>query len=163
MVVLLFLVLVSMTTVLPDSLQGYSYRFTSAKCNGSSKNTTSTHFCFIKNYNRTLSTMNFGFTLTRDLNIVYLKYSVDFKYGSVFHTVMDPPVIEWCSFYNGKANNVLFNVILDMVQDSVPGFIHSCPYKVVHSIPIKIHIFKIFNIILESSKCLQHDFKIETR
>lgn len=148
MVVMWFLILASVTTVLPNSLQGYSYRFTSTKCSGSSINSTSTNFCFVKNYNRNMSTMNFGFSLTRDLNQMFLKYSVDFKYGAVFHPVMDPPMFEWCSFYNGNSKNVLLNVIIDMIKDSVPGLIHPCPYQVVHFISMKINILRIF-IILE--------------
>lgn len=166
MVVLLFLILAFMATVLPDPLKGYSYRFTSTKCSGSAMNTISNHFCFIKNYSRNMSTMNFGLTLTRDMDKFFLKYSVDYKYGAFFHPVMEPPALEWCSFYNGNSKNVLFNVVLDMVRDSVPGLIHKCPYKVDNAyqyihMHINYHLFKIY-IILECCECLQHDFKIET-
>ena len=148
---LFLLILALFQFVLPDVLptQGYYYRFTSAKCSGSSKNTTSTHFCFVKNFNRNLSTMNFGFTLNRDLNQMFLKYTFDFKYGAVFRTIMDPPELEWCSFMGVRSKNVLMDVIIETVQDSVPGLIHTCPYKVVYSIQITKHLFKIFNIILE--------------
>lgn len=130
MVLLFLLILTIVSTVFTDPLEGYSYRISNVKCSGSSKNTTTKHFCFAKNYNRNVSTLNFGFTLTRDLNKLFLKYSVDFKYGAVFHPVLDPPVLEWCSFFDGNSNNVLLSVIMDMVRDSSPQLVHKCPYKV---------------------------------
>lgn len=128
---LLFLALLTLVSpVFTDPIQGYSYRYSNVKCSGSLKNTITNHFCFVKNYNRNVSTLNFGFTLTRDLNKVFLKYSVDFKYGAVFRPVLDPPAIEWCSFIVGSSNNVLFSVILDMIRESSPQLIHKCLYKV---------------------------------
>lgn len=129
MVVLLFLILALSSTVLPDP-QGYSYRFKSVKCDGSSMNSTKSHFCFVKNYNRNVSTMNFGFILNRELNQMFLKYSVDYKYGAVFHTVMDPPVFEWCSFFIKNSNSILLNVVLDLIKETAASLIHKCPYQV---------------------------------
>ena len=130
MKVLIFLILALVSNVLPGPFS-QSYRFTSVKCSGSSKNTTSTHFCFVKAYSRNTSTLNFGFTLTRALNTIYLKFSVDYKYGTVFHPILEPPMLEWCSFISGNSNNILMNKILDMIRDSVPGLIHKCPYQVI--------------------------------
>ena len=39
---------------------------------------------------------------------------------------MNPPAIEWCTFQ--KSSNVFFSMIVDLVKDSVPNLIHSCPY-----------------------------------
>lgn len=135
--VLLLLIFIIVAHVTSDPFQGYSYRFTSTNCSGSSMNTTSNHFCFVKAYSKSVSTMNFGLTLIRDLNQLFLKYSIDFKYGAVFRPIMDPPVLEWCSFMSGNSNNVLLNMIIDMIKDSVPGLIHSCPYQVIMSIYLK--------------------------
>lgn len=39
---------------------------------------------------------------------------------------MSPPPIEWCSFQ--KSSNVFFSMIVDLVKDTAPELIHSCPY-----------------------------------
>ena len=130
MKVLIFLILAFVPSILV-SLQGFSYRFTSVKCSGSSINTTSTHFCFVKAYNRNTSTLNFGYTLTRALNTFYLQFSVDYKYGTVFRPFLTPPRIEWCSYIREHSNNILMNKILDWTKDSLPGLIHKCPYQVI--------------------------------
>ena len=130
MKVLIFLILAFVPSILV-SFQGYSYRFTSMKCSGSSMNTTSTHFCFVKAYSRNTSTLNFGYTLTKALNKLYLKFSVDYKYGTVFRPILTPPRIEWCSFISGNSNNILMNTIVDMTKDSAPGLSHKCPYQVI--------------------------------
>lgn len=129
--VVLLLILTLASTVLPNPLQGYSYSFKSVKCGVSLMNSTKSHFCFVKNYSRNVSTLNYGFNLNRELNQMFLKFSVDYKYGAVFHTVMDPPVFEWCSFFVQNSNNVLFNVILDMIRESIVGVLHKCPYQVI--------------------------------
>ena len=94
--VLFFLILAFVPTTLLDTLQGYFYRFTSVICSGSSKNKVKDQFCYEKAYNRNQSTINYGFN--RDLNEIYLKYSVDYKSGAVFCPVIDPRILEWCSF-----------------------------------------------------------------
>ena len=145
MVVLLLFIFVIVSTVTPDPLQGYSYRFTSVKCsNGSALQTTKDQFCYIKNFSRNLSTINFGLTVTRPLNIIYLKYSIDFKYGAVFRNIINPPVLEWCAFYKENSKNVLLNTLLDMIRDSTPGLLHNCPYQV-RMLTFKYKIFEKWN------------------
>lgn len=131
MVVFLFLILALIATTLSNPSLEYSYRFTSIKCSGSSMNTTKYHFCFVKAYSRTVSTLNFGITLNRDLNKIYVKFSADYKYGAVFQNILNLPVFEWCSYINGNPNNILVNKMIDLVKDSVPEFFHKCPYKVI--------------------------------
>ena len=142
MKVWLLLILTLASTVSPDPLQVYSYRFKSVKCSGSTMNSTKSSFCFVRNYSRDLSTMNYGFNLNRILNKMLIKFTVDYKYGAVFHTVMDPPTFEWCTFYIDHSDNILFNVVLDMIKDSISEIIHKCPYQV------KLHTIKnTFQII----------------
>ena len=61
-------------------LQDRSYfdlRFTKIDCSVSEKNSTSEHFCFVKAYSRSYTTVNYGFFLTRELNRFYVSWTIN--------------------------------------------------------------------------------------
>ena len=85
--------------------------------------------CFVKAYNRSYTTLNVGLNLTRDLNNFFIKQKLEYKYGTIYRSVIDTPPINWCYFMNGTTQNIFFKVCVDIVQESVPQLIHPCPYK----------------------------------
>lgn len=146
MKVLLFLMFAFLATVFTvPPFQGYSYRFTSVKCSASLINTTKNHFCFVKNFNRNVSTMNYGFFLNRPLNQMFIKFSIDYKYGSVFRPIMNPPVFEWCSVISTNSSQLVLKVVIDMIEESVPKLIHKCPYQVIKQTNTFIKSFNNLN------------------
>lgn len=67
--------------------------------------------------------------LTRNLDNFFVKHRLEYKYGTIYRTVMEPAAIDWCSFMNGTAYDLFYKVSLDIVRKSMPHLIHLCPYK----------------------------------
>ncbi|CAO1363775.1 unnamed protein product [Diamesa serratosioi] len=122
-------------------------RFTSLICTVFNKITLKDVFCGIKAYSRTYSTVNFGGFLTKNLTNIEIDLKVEYKYGTVFRDVMNPPSIEWCTFQ--KNSNVVFSMIVDLIKDSAPSLIHDCPYfgqVNVHNLTLNVNKFlSLFN------------------
>ncbi|CAO1332475.1 unnamed protein product [Diamesa hyperborea] len=71
-----------------------------------------------------------------------MKMIVEYKYGTVFREVMNPPAIEWCSFK--KSTSVFYSMVFDLIKDSAPGLLHKCPYfgRVdVHNMTVNVNNF----------------------
>lgn len=76
--------------------------------------------CYIKAYSRSCTTLNAGINLTRNLNNVFVKHRLEYKYGTIYRTVMNPQEIDWCSFMNGKTQNLFYKVSVDIIVKSAP-------------------------------------------
>ncbi|CAO1349163.1 unnamed protein product [Diamesa hyperborea] len=106
----------------------FTVRFNKAVCNSSGISTTS-HFCYVKAYSRTLTTLNIGYNLTRNLDNFFVKHRLEYKYGTIYRTVMNPAAINWCSLMNKTTENLFFKVTMEIVEKSIPELIHTCPYN----------------------------------
>ncbi|CAO1332432.1 unnamed protein product [Diamesa hyperborea] len=118
--------MIKLTYSLPSSNSKNTCRFTSVVCTVFNNDTINDHFCHVKAYSRSYSTLNFGGLVTKKLTVIGVDMKVEYKYGTVFREVISPPPIEWCSFQQNS--NVFFSMIVDLVKDSAPSLIHSCPY-----------------------------------
>ena len=79
-----------------EHLQDRNYfdlRFTKIDCSVSEKNSTSEHFCFVKAYSRTHTTINFGYNLNREMNKSYVSWT-DWN-RLVINTLLDRSNINW--------------------------------------------------------------------
>ena len=106
----------------------FSGRLKKVECNSSGISTRS-FLCYVKAYSRTHTTLNVGINLTRNIDNFYVKHRLEYKYGTIYRTVMNPAAIDWCSFMNGTTQNLFYQVSLDIIGKSVPQLIHPCPYK----------------------------------
>lgn len=64
-----------------------------------------------------------------------------FKYGTIYREVLKTPKIDICSLYAlFKKDRILVHkwvaALVDVVEDSVPGALHECPY----SVSLSLHI-----------------------
>ncbi|CAO1335791.1 unnamed protein product [Diamesa serratosioi] len=102
-------------------------RFTRTSCNASGVSITPP-FCYIKAVSRTVTTLNFGFNTTRDLNF-FIKHHVDYQYGTIYRRIFDFKPFDWCSFMDGSAKNHFFTVSIAIVAKTAQHLLHPCPYK----------------------------------
>lgn len=61
--------------------------------------------------------------------------SLQYKYGMIYREVLLVVKFDVCSAGKGATKDLLSNRLVelfyDIINDSAPGFIHPCPYKVV--------------------------------
>lgn len=81
---LLSLLFLKLTISLPSIEFKNTIRFTSVVCNNFNKVTFKDHFCNVKAYSRTYSTVNFGGVLTKNLTKIGVDMKVEYKYGTIF-------------------------------------------------------------------------------
>lgn len=55
-----------------------------------------------------------------------------YKYGTIYREVVYVRSFEACQLLEFGTSNVLTKFVLDMANQSMPGFIHNCPYKKVN-------------------------------
>lgn len=80
-------------------------------------------------YSRSLTTLNFGCNLKRDLNKLMVLHTMEYKYGTIFRSVVRTPSTDFCVIMNGGDGNPIFKMMIEVIKDSVPGLFHPCPYK----------------------------------
>lgn len=61
-----------------------------------------------------------------------LKAQLYYKYGTIYREVMHTPLVDYCRMTGDTLGNPMIKAVMSVVEDSVPGLIHSCPYVVRH-------------------------------
>lgn len=112
-----------------DKFGKYVTRFRAVDCKNLHNSTAYITKCFIKNYSRSVSTLNFAVKTVKPLVNIYLQLVVSYRYGNIYREVMDTKVINWCEVQHGSMFNPLLNFILDVIRESVPNLFHECPYE----------------------------------
>lgn len=55
-----------------------------------------------------------------------------YKYGTIYREVIHVRPFELCQLVNLGTSNLLTKFVLNLMDESAPGFIHPCPYKKVN-------------------------------
>lgn len=83
---------------------------------------------------------------------------MDYKYGTLYRSVVRTPLTNACEFLKGAETNPIFNMMMAVIKDSVPEFFHKCPYEV-SVISIILISYNIFIYFLGSRRSLQHHYE----
>lgn len=130
---LILLIILFFTSEVVSTKSRNSYRegvrFAAVSCKADNISLSYT-LCNLKAYSASAVAINIGFRLHRTFNKpIYFQLIVFYRYGIVFHQVIDTKKIEWCGFMDGTVVNKFFLGIFDSLKDVLSGFLHKCPYK----------------------------------
>lgn len=106
----------------------YGTRFRGIECKNYDNKTAYLTFCFIKNYSRKLSTMNFGIQVMKPVTI-FFRLAVSYRYGVIYREVLDSKIVDFCELMNTLESNKLLKFILDLIRKTAKGLFHKCPYE----------------------------------
>lgn len=104
-------------------------RFSSVNCKADNISAIYT-LCSMKPYSASVVAVNIGIRLLRTLyKPIYIQLIVFYRYGIIYHQVIDTKKIDWCEFMDGSVVNKFFLGIFESVKDVAKDFLHKCPYK----------------------------------
>ncbi|CAO1364310.1 unnamed protein product [Diamesa hyperborea] len=103
-------------------------RYTKTECSSSNKSVDA-YFCFVKAYSRSVTTLNFGVNITKPLNFINILHIMEYKYGTIYRSVVETPVFEYCGIMAGISSNIIMNMTMTVLKESVPDLFHECPYS----------------------------------
>lgn len=125
-------------------------KFTAAKCLALDPSALKIDFCFIKAYSRTKAVFNLGLTLSKPVyKPLHVRFTalllnsngftsfcfqfhviVNYRYGNVFHQVINSKQFEWCNAMSPDGFNPIGKLMVLLLSDSIPQLFHPCPYEV---------------------------------
>lgn len=111
----------------------------------------------ISAYSRTLTTLNFGCSLKRDLNKLIVLHTMEYKYGTIYRSVVRTPPTDFFSIMAGGDGNPIFTMMIAVIKDSIPNLFHPCPYKLSHHKYFFFEYFVINLIFTGFTFLLQHN------
>lgn len=149
-------------------------KFTAAKCLALDPTAVKIDFCFIKAYSRIKTVFNLGITLAKPVykplhvrfTVIFLKINdftsfcfqfhviVSYRYGNVFHQVINSKQFEWCSAMSSDGFNPIGKLMVLLLSDSIPQLFHPCPYEVRRY--EKLRVFHFFSLFPGKSRLAQH-------
>ncbi|KAL7013679.1 hypothetical protein ACKWTF_015522 [Chironomus riparius] len=112
-----------------DKFAKYTTKFRGIECKSIDNTTIYFKFCYAKSYSRTISTLNFGIKTQKKLNSIYLRIVASFRYGNIYREVIDSKLVNFCQAMNGSSYNLFLKFIFDVIEKSIPGLLHKCPYE----------------------------------
>jgi hypothetical protein len=112
-----------------EDLSKYSAKFRGIECLSTDNSTAAFKFCYVKNYSRKMSTLNFGIEIQRKIQSIYIQLVASFRYGNIYREIVDTKLLNWCQIMDGADYNLFFKFILDIIRQSIPGLFHKCPYE----------------------------------
>lgn len=59
-----------------------------------------------------------------------VKITLMYKYGNIYRTIINNPVVEWCSFMITSSSNPLAKMYLELIHKTAPALFHTCPFSV---------------------------------
>lgn len=78
------------------------------------------------------------------LNDLQVDFKMQYKYGTIYRDIMGIPAkFDWCfwmSHLKEFRDNLLANELIKVLDESVPGFVRPCPWKV-----NQVELFKAFS------------------
>ncbi|KAL7050972.1 hypothetical protein ACKWTF_004280 [Chironomus riparius] len=136
------------------------FRFKDIKCE-SDNTTVIFNYCYLKPVSRKVVTLNVGLKFlvpyTRPLYGHTVFY---YRYGTIFREAINTPKVDWCDVIGGATTNPMVNLLMNLIKDSAPNFLRSCPFT--GSIDIKNFTMN-FELLDKSTMMLPEGiYKIET-
>ncbi|KAG5668691.1 hypothetical protein PVAND_016620 [Polypedilum vanderplanki] len=93
---------------------------------------------WIKNYNRTYSTINFSTFAKRNLTSPHMEGTLFYKYGTIYREVFHFPRFNVCDVLSKYKVDKLHEVVFNIVLKVAPTIIHECPYWYLESYNISL-------------------------
>ena len=87
-------------------------------------------YCSIRAYSRLLVTTSLGVKILSPLTKpFYIQLIIKYRYGIIYHQVIDTKQIEWCSVMDGSDTNPLIKMLNNLLKEVVPHLFKKCPYE----------------------------------
>lgn len=106
-----------------------STRFKSVKCTNNSTEKITIHVCKIK-VTRNSSSLVFNSTINEPIGSpMYLRVTVQYKYGLIYRPVIPVPPIEVCGLMRNINNaHPVIKAAFDFLGETIKPFLKGCPY-----------------------------------
>lgn len=63
--------------------------------------------------------------------------------------VVETPIFEYCGMFAGVSSNILMNMTMAVMKESVPDFFHKCPYTgIIAAYNMTVYLFMLLTIII---------------
>lgn len=59
-----------------------------------------------------------------------VKVIIEYKYGTIFRSVIESTQMEWCNEMSGTIINPIARTVFDVLNDTIPVIFHKCPFSV---------------------------------
>lgn len=126
-----FVLLIYFKSICCTSKDSYTFgaRFNSFQCQADNK-TIVIKYCRLKAFSRKIVVINWGLKFIKILEkAFYIQIILNYRYGTVFHPIIDTKCIEWCGLMDKSVSNAFLNFAINQLRKTASELFHKCPYE----------------------------------